>query len=128
MEFKDSKAIYIQIADLICENVLNEQWGEDERIPSIREFAVSIEVNPNTVMRTYSFLQDEGIIYNKRGIGYFISKGALKKTLKMKKENFINNDLPYFFKYLELLNLRISDIEKLYKNFLHKEKNKNEKK
>ena len=114
MEFKDSKAIYIQIADLICENVLNEQWKEDERIPSIREFAVSIEVNPNTVMRTYSFLQDEGIIYNKRGIGYFLSDKAYEKTLSMRKEEFIKLELPSIFKTLKLLNIDFDDLKKLY--------------
>ena len=121
MEFKDKKAIYIQIADYICENILNGHWKEEERIPSVREFAVSIEVNPNTVMRTYSYLQDAGIIYNKRGIGYFISKDAYTETVKLKKESFINNDLPYFYKYLKLLDLSLEDIEKLFKEYVKQE-------
>ena len=80
MEFKDSQAIYLQIADHICEQVLLNKWQPEERIPSVRELAVMLEVNPNTVMRTCELLQQQEIIYNKRGIGYFISNDAAKNT------------------------------------------------
>ncbi|MCK5673954.1 MAG: GntR family transcriptional regulator, partial [Spirochaetales bacterium] len=73
MQFKDKKAIYIQIADKIADNILSERWKEEERIPSVREMAVNMEVNPNTIARTYTYLQDMQIITNKRGIGYFVS-------------------------------------------------------
>ena len=69
MEFKEKQAIYLQIGEHISETILRKQWEEGEKIPSVREMAMSIEVNPNTVMRTYSYLQDRGIIFNKRGIG-----------------------------------------------------------
>ena len=73
MEFGDSNAIYLQIADQLSENILLRKWSPGDRIPSVRELAVSVEVNPNTVMRTFNYLQEKGIIYNKRGIGYFVS-------------------------------------------------------
>lgn len=110
MNFNSNKAIYLQIADFICENILMENWKAEERIPSVREFAINIEVNPNTVMRTYSFLQDRDIIYNKRGIGYFISEDAFEKTLKLKKKEFMNKDLPEFLKKMKLLNINPKDI------------------
>ncbi len=110
MNFKNNKAIYLQIADYICENILIEKWKSDERIASVREFAVDIEVNPNTVMRTYSFLQEKGIIYNKRGIGYFISDHAYKLTLQLKKEEFYNNDFPDFMKKIKLLKIDPKDL------------------
>lgn len=110
MNFKNNKAIYLQIADYICENILIEKWKSDERIASVREFAVDIEVNPNTVMRTYSFLQEKGIIYNKRGIGYFISDDAYKLTLQSKKEEFYNNDFPDFMKKIKLLKIDPKDL------------------
>ena len=75
MEFKDTQTIYLQIADHFCENILRKKWNPGDRIPSVREMAVNIEVNPNTVMRTFNYLQDKGIIFNKRGIGYFVSDG-----------------------------------------------------
>ena len=76
MEFDQHKPIYLQIADAICERILTGQWPEGDRIPSVRECGVSLEVNPNTVARSYDELSTEGIIHNKRGIGYFVSPGA----------------------------------------------------
>ena len=70
MKFKESKSIYLQIADRICDEILQGQYPEEERIPSVREYAGTVEVNANTVVRTYDYLQGLEIIYNKRGIGY----------------------------------------------------------
>ena len=114
MEFRDSQAIYLQIADYICESILQKKWKEEDRIPSVRELAVNMEVNPNTVMRTFNYLQEQGIIYNKRGIGYFISDDGFEKTLELKKQIFINDEMPRLIKTMKLLGLKISDIEKLY--------------
>ncbi|MEQ9218439.1 MAG: GntR family transcriptional regulator [Cyclobacteriaceae bacterium] len=117
MEFNDNQAIYLQIADLFCENILRKKWNPGDRIPSVREMAVDIEVNPNTVMRTFNYLQEKGIIYNKRGIGYFVSDDGFDKTRSLKKEDFINQELPRFFKMMELLKLNISDLESLYHSY-----------
>jgi DNA-binding transcriptional regulator YhcF (GntR family) len=114
MEFKERQAIYLQIGEHICENILRRLWKEGEKIPSVREMAVSIEVNPNTVMRTYSYLQDRGIIFNKRGIGYFISDDAYEKTLELKKNSFINYELPGIFNTMELLKINFDDLRELY--------------
>ena len=73
MNFKESKAIYLQIADRICDEILLGQFGEEERIPSVREYAAIVEVNANTVMRSFDYLQSQNIIYNKRG--YFFEGG-----------------------------------------------------
>ena len=72
MEFNESQAIYLQIADYICEKILSREWKEEERVPSVRDLAVEIEVNPNTVMRTYSFLQEKNIITNQRGLVFLL--------------------------------------------------------
>ena len=68
MEFKASPAIYLQIAEYVCENILLGTWALGDRIVSIRDLAVTMEVNPNTVQRAYDFLQQKEIISNKRGI------------------------------------------------------------
>jgi len=125
MNFKDDKAIYLQLADYFCENILSRDFKADERIPSVRDLAIETEVNPNTVMRTYKHLQDNNIIYNKRGIGYFISNDAYKITHKMKKETFINEQLPEFFKTIKYLNINFSEIEQLYQNYLKSETHEN---
>ncbi|MEO9475682.1 MAG: GntR family transcriptional regulator [Cyclobacteriaceae bacterium] len=123
MEFNDSQAIYLQIADLFCENILLGTWQPGDRIPSVREMAVSIEVNPNTVMRTFTYLQEQEIIFNKRGIGYFVSEDGLEKTKALRKEDFVSNELPKVFKEMGLLNLSLKDVESHYEKYL-KEKEK----
>ncbi|MFA8433575.1 MAG: GntR family transcriptional regulator [Marinifilaceae bacterium] len=120
MEFDNQQAIYLQIADHICEHILMGKWIEGERIASVREMAVSIEVNPNTVMRTYSHLQDKGIIFNKRGIGYFVSEGALKEIKEMKKIVFIESELPKLFNTMYLLNISPKELEEKFKEFKKK--------
>jgi len=114
MEFRQDQAIYLQIADIICENILTERWKEGDRIPSIRELSVSIEVNSNTAMRSYSYLQELGIIFNQRGIGYFVADRARDIVLELKKNNFINRELPRIFKTMDLIHLSCDDLAELY--------------
>lgn len=117
MEFKDTQAIYIQIADYICEQILLTKWQPEERIPSVRELAVSLEVNPNTVMRTCELLQQQEIIQNKRGIGYFISGDAVRKIKQFKKDTFIRNELPSFFRSMYLLDLDLDELKPHFEKF-----------
>ncbi len=114
MEFLDNQPIYMQIADYFCENILTREWKEEEKIPSVREVAVLMEVNPNTAMRAYTFLQELDIIYNKRGIGYYVSTNGFEKVLAMKRESFIKKDVPKLFKTMNLLNLNCTDLEQLF--------------
>jgi len=124
MEFGDNNAIYLQIADQLSENILLKRWNSGDRIPSVRELAVSIEVNPNTVMRTFNYLQEKGIIYNKRGIGYFVSDDGFEKTKSLRKENFINQELPRLFRELQLLGLTMEDLGNFYNRYAES-KNRN---
>jgi DNA-binding transcriptional regulator YhcF (GntR family) len=105
MEFDSNKAIYLQIVDAICERVLSGELKPEDRIPSVREYGASIGVNPNTVMRSYEKLTDQGVIYNKRGIGYFISKDAKDIVLENERKEFLENELPVVIKKMELLGL-----------------------
>ena len=114
MEFKETQAIYLQISDYICENILTGRWNPGDRILSIRELGVYLEVNPNTVMRTYEFLQNQGIIYNKRGIGYYISDDAPQKIKTYRKAIFMEHELPQFLKNLLLLEMSLEDIMPYY--------------
>lgn len=123
MEFRDDQAIYLQIADTFCENILLRKWKALDRIPSVRDVAVEIEVNPNTVVRTYIYLQEKGIIFNKRGVGYFVSEDGVDKTIALLKENFVFTELPRFFKTMHLLNLSLDDIKAYYQEYHAKENN-----
>ena len=123
MEFRENQPIYMQIADHFCENILLKKWKAADRIPSVREMAVNIEVNPNTVMRTYNFLQEKGIIFNKRGIGYFVSDDGFEKTRELRKEDFVNHELPRVFRTMRLLELSIEDLKVHFKQHAEKKRN-----
>ncbi len=127
MEFNNRQAIYLQIADYLCERILKRQWQEGEKIPSIRETAVMVEVNPNTALRTYTFLQDQGIIYNKRGIGYFVAGDGYRKTLEFKKQNFVNEELPKVFHTMEVLDMEPADLEGYFREYQNDQNNQNTK-
>jgi len=114
MEFHQNSPIYMQIADIMCENILERAWRPGERIPSIRELAESIEVNPNTVMRTYGYMEDQGIVHNQRGIGFFLADGAYETTRELKKRIFVSRDLPQVFKTMDLLRMGFDDLRDLY--------------
>ncbi|MCR9100843.1 MAG: GntR family transcriptional regulator [bacterium] len=114
MDFKNTKTIYVQIADYICENILAEKIKPGEKIQSVREMAATIQVNPNTVMRTYSYLQEQEIIYNKRGIGYFVADDATQKTTMLRREEFITQYLPEVFKTMELLDIDFDELKSIY--------------
>lgn len=122
MNFKESKAIYLQIADRIADEILLGHYPEEERIPSVREYAAVVEVNANTVMRSIDYLQSQNIIYNKRGIGYFVSVGAKKLILSLRREIFMKEELTYFFRQLSTLDIPMEDIAKMYREFLKNNK------
>jgi GntR family transcriptional regulator len=117
MQFRESRAIYLQIADFICERILLKQWKADERIPAVRELAVQLEVNPNTVMRTYEFLQGQNIIQNQRGIGYFVSTDGVKNATQYRKTEFIEKELPNIFRNIYLLDMDVDELKPRYDKF-----------
>lgn len=111
MEFNSNKPIYLQICDAICEQILSGTLRPDERIPSVREYGAEIGVNPNTIMRSYEKLTADGIIYNKRGIGYFISPDALETVMEAQRKDFIENELPQILRRMKLLGIDYSALD-----------------
>ena len=118
MQFRESQAIYLQIADFVCEKILLKEWKPDERIPSVRELAVQLEVNPNTVMRTFEFLQQQEIIHNQRGIGYFVSQTAIKNAQQYRKNEFLEKDLPQLFRNMFLLGMEPDELKPRFEKFI----------
>lgn len=117
MEFNQSQAIYLQIGDYICEQILLERWKENDRILSVRELGVTLQVNPNTVMRTFDFLQNSEIIFNKRGVGYFVADQAKKKIIDYRRKQFMEQELPVLFKNMNLLGMTIEDLKEKYEEY-----------
>lgn len=119
MEFREKQAIYLQIAEYVCEQILLQKWKIGDKILSVRDLAISLEVNPNTVMRTYEFLQQQEIIANKRGIGYFVADDAETKILTFRRQQFLENELPVFFRNLYLLNIDLESLTPQYQQFIN---------
>ena len=118
MDFKETPAIYLQISEYVCEQILLKKWNLGDKIISIRDLAIIMEVNPNTVQRAYDFLQQRDIIINKRGVGYFIDNDAMDRILAFRREQFMKNELPVFFKNMYLLKIDIKDIKPLFEQFI----------
>ena len=114
MIFTNDKAIYIQMADRLCDEILSGTYKDDDRIPSVREYAVLLEVNTNTAVKAYEQLAREEIIYNKRGLGYFVTPGAKKQIMKERKQEFMKERLPELFRQMQLLDITLEDVKSAY--------------
>ncbi len=124
----EKRPIYIQIAEYLYEMILGGDWPDGERIPSIREMAGQMEVNPNTMTRTYGLLQEQGVIYNKRGIGYFAASDARAMTARLKREEFLRSELPDLFKKMETLQIGKDELVRLFEEYLSRKGEKDENK
>ena len=107
MQFSDDKPIWRQIYELIAMRILSDEWPEGSRIVSVRELAQEVGVNPNTVMRSYERLDGDGIIFNRRGIGFFVAEGAKEHIRDIERRKFLDEELPKLSERLELLGLSI---------------------
>nr|WP_294869674.1 GntR family transcriptional regulator [uncultured Pedobacter sp.] len=117
MEFRENEAIYMQIAGYVTENIMLEKWLPEEKLPSVRELAADLQVNPLTVVRAYEFLQGKEVIANKRGIGFFIAADAVQKVKNYSKERFLGQELPELFKSMYLLGISVEDIAERFEIF-----------
>ncbi len=117
MDFKEKKAIYLQIAERICDEILLGKYSEEERIPSVREYAAIVEVNANTVVRAYEWLQTQHIIFIKRGLGYFVAQGAKDTIATMRRKEFLNESLPEVFRIMHTLGITMEEITDRFNNY-----------
>ncbi len=115
MEFGDHKTIFLQIRDRLVDQILTGKLAPGDRIPSVRELAVDLEVNRNTVMRSYALMEQEGIIDNRRGNGFFISDQARQRLATDEKAQFIRDELPKLVHQAKVLRLTLADFEPLMK-------------
>ncbi len=118
IQFDSTSAIYLQVADYMSEKILTDEWPEAERIPSIREVASMVQVNPNTVMRSFAHLQENDVIFNKRGVGYFVSEEGKVKIKMEKRKEFIDTKLPKLFHEASLLSVTPEELGQLYSQFI----------
>lgn len=85
------KSIYIQIKEMIENDILRNVFLEEERVPSTNELAKLFSINPATAAKGINLLVDEDILYKKRGIGMFVKKGAKQRIMDERKQNFYDD-------------------------------------
>ncbi len=123
-DFNNStKAIYLQIADAICDRVIAGDLKPDERVPSVREYAAEVEVNVNTVMRAYDHLSNLGVIYNKRGLGFFAAADAREKVMAIRRREVLDEGMNSVFRQLALLDVTPDQLAEMYSQFINKQSN-----
>lgn len=117
MKFQEQKAVYLQLADQICLDILQGRYLPNERVPAVRETAAEAEVNANTAMRTYDWLRQQGILRTERGTGYFVEEGAPDCIREMRREDFLSNQLPLLFREMNVLGISMRDFEREWNHF-----------
>ena len=117
MNFKPNYSIYLQVADFVCEKVLTGLWHDGDKLPAVKDLAVLTSVNPNTVIKALTWLQDNEILSTQRGVGYFLTEGAASKTLALKRREFIEEDLPDVFASMQLLGVTLDELDVLFQNY-----------
>ncbi len=103
------KSIYLQISEMIENDILRDILQEDEKVPSTNELAKYFKINPATAAKGINLLVDEGILYKKRGIGMFVTKGAKEAVKNKRKEAFFEKFIKSLL--IEAASLDISEEE-----------------
>lgn len=110
ISFKDERPIFIQIAEGIEDAILSGAFPEESQIPSTTEISVSYKINPATALKGINILVDTGVIYKKRGIGMFVSTGAINKLTEKRKEQFFENYITKLISEAKRLKITENDI------------------
>ncbi|MCM1163338.1 MAG: GntR family transcriptional regulator [Muribaculaceae bacterium] len=114
MEFNQDRPIYRQIIDYSFGRILTGEWCPGQRVPSVRELAITVAVNSHTVLKAYEYLQAHDIIVARRGLGFFLAPDALEKVDAARREEFFNSTVPTLHDEMKLLGITIDQlIEKL---------------
>ena len=114
MNFKPNYPIYLQVADFITGKVLREEWRDGDKLPALKDLAVTTSVNPNTVIKGLGYLVENKILTTQRGVGYFLTANARAITLELKRRQFVEEVLPEVFSSMDLLGLGLYDLTRIY--------------
>ena len=113
--FETDRAIYLQIYDRICDEVLAGTLTEEGRIPSVREYSAYLQVNNNTTVKAFDELSRGGIIQNRRGMGFYVCRGARGIIMEKRREIFIKKTLTSLFKQMSQLGITMEEVVEEYK-------------
>lgn len=114
----DNRPIYIRLADRICDMILAHEYHAMDKIPSIRDYAVQQQVNPATAARAFETLERQGVIFNKRGLGSFISPDAEDIIKELRLNTLMGDESELFFQRLSLLGVTPEQLHDMYAHYL----------
>lgn len=118
MTFKEGQPIYAQIADRLSDEILNGTYAPDSRVPGVREYAALLEVNVNTAVKAYELLARREVIYQKRGMGYFVAADAPEIIRTERRTYFREHAMPQFFAQMQLLGISVGEMNDAYQRFM----------
>lgn len=115
----NGKPIYLVMADKIIDDILSGKLKPEERLLSIRDYAAEVQVNHNTVKRTYDYLSDRGLIFNRRGMGFYVEPDARIKGESLRSRQLLGNELDKIFRQLHLLGITPGELAEKYNEYIH---------
>lgn len=126
-DFRQDKAIYLQMAERICDDIISGKYAPGERIPSVRELAVYLGVNANTAVRAYENLSAQGIIQTRRGLGFFVTEDAKDRIMQARRLRFMDDTLPEVFRQMQMLDIPVETLEEKWEEWKLNSRISNEK-
>lgn len=121
MNFREGQPIYQQIAERLMDEILAGKYISDERIPGVREYSLLLQVNVNTTVKAFDILARQGIIYNKRGLGSFVSAEAVDIIHRLRSDDVLNGMLNELARQMRLLNIPVDKVTERLKKLLNED-------
>jgi transcriptional regulator, gntR family len=121
MNFREGQPIYQQIAERLIDEILAGKYISDERIPGVREYSLLLQVNVNTTVKAFDILARQGIIYNKRGLGSFVSADAVKIIRRLRSDDVLNGMLQELAKQMYLLGIPMEKVTDRLQQLINEE-------
>ncbi|MEK3963826.1 MULTISPECIES: GntR family transcriptional regulator [Paenibacillus] len=106
----DTRPIFMQIAERIENDIIEETLLEESQVPSTNQFAVFYQINPATAAKGVNLLVDQGILYKKRGIGMFVASGARAVLMEKRKEQFYEQYVVTMVREAEKLGITLDQL------------------
>lgn len=109
-DFHTSQPIFVQIRQRLIEMILRGTAKEGDPLPSVRQIAAELSVNPLTVTKAFEALVEIGVVEKRRGLGMFVTQGAREKLLTHERDKFLKEDWPRILIQIKALDLDLKSL------------------
>lgn len=117
MTFNDNQPIYVQIAGRLADEIAAGIYAPEERVPGVRDYSAKLEVNVNTTVKAFDLLARRGVLYTRRGLGYFVSAEAVDTIRRERKAEFYRDTLPAVFARMRQLGIGEDEMVKAFRTY-----------